>query len=1176
MPQFEIRVLARIDVVIDGIPCNLPTQEAKVLAVLVAARRPVRRGTLVDALWEPTDRPTADRLSPVISRLRTPLRKGGLDIPQARESHEYRLTGPTAQHLTEAVDAYRFEARVRAARDLLADGKIDEALAGFGEATADWRGAPFGLKDGEWSGRDAVLPDPCRTFRKRLDRYRADLVRHVAQTALRLGRYDLADPVLDRPVAAGHQDSDAVWLLRVLRMLRDEGGTAAERAIDARRARTRHDDLVHRANALLRLHQQGIDVHQSGTEGPGTPRDPGSPAAIIGRDRELAVLAALVARVAERQPATLSIEGVAGVGKTRLLDELADQVAGTRMRLVRVTCAALDDLYPLRVLAMLLWTRARRDLSAESASLSEADRTALEEFVTAAPGAPAGPGQERAPQRLVSILCTLLREAAQGGGLVVALDNADLLTPLAQELLRRVRHGLGPVSVGFVLAGRPGGWWVAPAAPVSGSLPPTSLTPLGAEAVQEWLGELWRRSPTDAEVAEAFRLSGGLPVRLCEVRPTGGALAVLPGPALGRPATGPLPWLAAAAVTATGLEIDPVLVAGMLDLDPEAADGQQAEAVATRTVESDAGVRFRYDVWREEVLADLDRDPGLARHLHRRALDLLTARMRAAPWTDPALPVRIARHAGAAGTGSGLAEEQIAAAYLDAAAAERRGFALEAAVTWAKRGLERRCTLETRFGLLLTLGDAYHDNGAMAQAGAQYQQAYDVARGQPRLRATAAIQLARRWSDPGQVDQHLVHLLEEALDGLAGDPDTVADGLRMQLSAHLAHKSAMAVGPDSGTALPRYGPELARATLARLTPDTAPIVACEVLAECRWGLYDFAPPGELLGLAERLHDASIHAGSAHFTGEALIALAVDDLRLGRTKPANAIAQRHAAHVEQYDRPQARWLQGVLDTLLDLWHGRFDSAERRIHGVSRRAIEQWPSNDAVPADTLRQTWDGQYYWLLRERGRMAELFTSEVAQRVERHGYFPIWQAGMILAGCETGLVEPAVDGLAAMLAETHELRTLPPHGWAVPTLALLAEACGALHASDADRGVVAPAVVRVRELLGPHAGELALAGWPTVLVGPVERALGVLAIAAGAPDAALNHFARAWPLVKDAPPQLARLRYDEARAVLAVGGPAAGANARDLLRKAGSTAEGLGMARLAQQVHALVPPGAPS
>ncbi|MFD0665253.1 hypothetical protein [Thermocatellispora tengchongensis] len=97
-----------------------------------------------------------------------------------------------------------------------------------------------------------------------------------------------------------------------------------------------------------------------------------------------------------------------------------------------------------------------------------------------------------------------------------------------------------------------------------------------------------------------------------------------------------------------------------------------------------------------------------------------------------------------------------------------------------------------------------------------------------------------------------------------------------------------------------------------------------------------------------------------------------------------------------------------------------------------------------------------------------------------------------------------------------------------------------------------------------------LAGWPAVLMGPAARFTGTLALQAGEPDEALRLFGKSVKIVGAAPAQLARLRVDQARALLARSAHGDGAEAGGLLRRALSSAENLGMARLAGEARALL------
>ncbi len=483
------------------------------------------------------------------------------------------------------------------------------------------------------------------------------------------------------------------------------------------------------------------------------------------------------------------------------------------------------------------------------------------------------------------------------------------------------------------------------------------------------------------------------------------------------------------------------------------------------------------------------------------------------------------------------------------------------------------------FDRLIRSGDARYAAGEMQEAGRWYLAAHRTAAGDARAQAYAVVRYARRWSDPGQVDRELLHLLRGALAALEGDESPAADGLRLQLNAHLAKKLSMAVGED--TAVPWAGPERGARQAGRtlrelrgLPPDRRLSLSeearCEVLTECRWGLYDFAPAADLLTVSEELQDAASRARSAHFHGEALVALAIDQLRVGRVNSAIATVERHRAHAARRRSALTTWQQSTLDTLLDLWRGRFKEAADWIFGESRTIIERLEADLAVPADTLRQTRLGQAYWLLREQGRMAELFDSGMADGVERHGYFPVWRAGLILALCETARYDRALDHLAAFAQDTRGFTVLPPHGWSVPTTALLAEAYAALEKAGAYAPQPHPATGQLLKLLTAHASELVLAGWPTVLLGPAARAGGLLALTRNDPAQALHHFWHATRLARSSPPHMARLRLDEARAQLRTGTPGGRRAAVGLLTTARRSAADLGMAGVARECGELL------
>jgi transcriptional regulator with XRE-family HTH domain len=483
---------------------------------------------------------------------------------------------------------------------------------------------------------------------------------------------------------------------------------------------------------------------------------------------------------------------------------------------------------------------------------------------------------------------------------------------------------------------------------------------------------------------------------------------------------------------------------------------------------------------------------------------------------------------------------------------------------------EYRSEHGVQFDTLIRNGDSLHAAGNMDAASERYLAAFRATT-DPRARAEAVIRLARRWSAPGQIDHDILYLINSARDALDSDTSPEAGHLRLRLLAHQAKKLSFAVSPAArppGTAHD-HGAHLAHHTLrttGRENPDT---VRCEVLTECRWALFDHEPAARLLPLSLALDEAASRAQQPHFQGEALIALAVDHLRVGHVSNALATIERHRTHAARHRGALTQWQQCTLDTLMDLWDGNFASAADWVFGESQKIVSALEQEMQTPADTLNQTRMGQAFWLLREQGRLNDLFTSDLIADVRRHAFSPIWHVGLVLALTETGQWRDATDQLLAFLETSDALSTLPPSGWSIPTLTLLAEACATIVGhGETDPNIVA-ALSLIDTRLAPHDTDIALAGWPTVMIGPVARVRGMMALASGDGDGARDAFRRAARSVRSSPPMMARLRVDQARALLVQPGADSRQAAVQMLTDALTAAQNLGMAALASQARAL-------
>jgi len=1218
VPAGTIVILGRVELRCDGRPAELRRQLRKALALMVAASgRRVRRQELSAAVWGDEDRDVRT----LMWSLRRVLREcdSGLDVPPDKgKEGNYRLVAAASVALDEAVDAFRFLALTREAEALLKGDDEPAALEVLISAAGLWGGEPFADLWPEGP------PEACRRLAADLEHARAFLVRTLAEASLRAGGpYHAARAWLGRPVGVPAQGRGAAWLAGLLIALHDGPGTdEAERLLAARRGTGRimdrqvGDGLVARADDLILLAEAGIDVHRPLTV---TPRPPvtGSPPVLVGRETELAALRRLTAAVRSGRPAVLTVRGASGRGKTRLAEELAASAAAAGLPVVLIGAGQPGDLRPWQELAERLWPAASRDIGAghsRAAPLTLGQRRALLDFVAPRADAPAAPEPDQAQQvrfaEIARALALLARHLATRRGLIVALDDADRLTGRGRELLALLLDGLRDAPVGIALLGRDASGdsgaddrgdhdsgWTGAVTAVRAETGQLRLAPLPEQAIGSWLRQLLGRAPDGEEVRRIAAATDGEPVRirdqLAAVWPdeppatageaeagAGIAAAAVPGrlPERG-PADSPVPsaWLAAAAITATDLAIDTALVARMLDLPSAEADQEELRARRTGWIDTSAGVRFTHGSHRDGVTAWLDTDPALRRDLHRRAFTALAERVRGAADPDPRLPVRIAGHA--LGADRDLPADEAARAFLAAARAER--VSGEAAETWARAGIERDpADQETRAYLHLALGDALDQRGSVIEADREYQLAHDIADGRPVERAEALVRLARRWTDPGKIDWYLLHGLRDGIAALAGRDDATAVALRVRLTAHLARKSTLAI-PVLGTEadhIRRDGIALARAALGQ-TDGLPPAAACEVLNESHWALYDYDPPAETVKLSQQLERVSLLARSPYFQSQALMTLAIDQLRLGQVTSAQGTLLAH-----ERTRPAGhafQWMQLTMETVLDLWHGRFAAAETRLLTVAAPIVARAHAEGAQVADTLQQTWQGQVYWLRRERGERISQTDPELYRQIEGHAFFPIWRAGLALTSCDEGDLPAAAAHLRALDEEYHGFAAFPPHGWTVSVAALLAEACLAMSPAvrpgageDPLGGLLPQVIARLRAILSSHTGEFVLAGWPSVLFGPAGRYSGLLALAAGDFEEALHLLDTASAAVAGAPPQAARLQADRARALIHLGRDgssraAPGAAAR-LLAEAGAAADRLGMRALAAQASELL------
>ncbi|MFD8560990.1 AAA family ATPase [Streptosporangium canum] len=115
---------------------------------------------------------------------------------------------------------------------------------------------------------------------------------------------------------------------------------------------------------------------------------------LVGRDVELARLAAAVAA----RPSVVVVEGEAGIGKSRLVAELAARPEVAGLRLLSGGCSQIREPFPLGPLVEALRSRGGDLAGAALSPVAGALRSLLPELADVLPGAP-GPLDDRAAER---------------------------------------------------------------------------------------------------------------------------------------------------------------------------------------------------------------------------------------------------------------------------------------------------------------------------------------------------------------------------------------------------------------------------------------------------------------------------------------------------------------------------------------------------------------------------------------------------------------------------------------------------------------------------------------------------------------------------------------------------------------------------------------------------------
>ncbi|GAA5068059.1 BTAD domain-containing putative transcriptional regulator [Streptomyces similanensis] len=274
-----------------------PRPRALLTLLLLAAGRTVTTGRLTEGLYgaEPPAG-AANALQSQISRLR---RRLGPHAPIEAVPAGYRLAVPSG-----AVDVHRFERLAAEGRTALAAGDPERAADRLRAALALWRGPA--LPD---------LPD-AHAETARLAELRLTAVQDRVEADLALGGGAELVPEL-RALLTAHPLTERLYG-QLMRALHAAGRPAEALTVHEEARRTLADELG--ADPSPELSALHLDLLRQTRPAPHRPRLPAQLTGFVGRDGELARIAALLTAPDAR---LVTLTGPGGAGKTRLAVEAA-------------------------------------------------------------------------------------------------------------------------------------------------------------------------------------------------------------------------------------------------------------------------------------------------------------------------------------------------------------------------------------------------------------------------------------------------------------------------------------------------------------------------------------------------------------------------------------------------------------------------------------------------------------------------------------------------------------------------------------------------------------------------------------------------------------------------------------------------------------------------------------
>jgi tetratricopeptide (TPR) repeat protein len=895
---------------------------------------------------------------------------------------------------------------------------------------------------------------------------------------------------------------------------------------------------------------------------------------LVGRERELDELRAGLKGALEGRAGLWLLGGDAGIGKTRLAEELAGEAEKRGATVLWGRCwegEGAPTFWPwIQVIRSYVRGRdadaLRTVMGPGAADIAQIVTDVRDRLPDLPPLHPLEAVQARF--RLFDSVATFLGAATQREPLVLIFDDLHWADQDSLTLLRFVAREVRASRL--LLLGTYRAVEIGTRHPLAAPLDAVAREGrrLGLRGLSESelavLIELLRGSkPAPGLVRSVFRLTEGNPFFAGEVlnvmreEGSGGWLEIPAGirhtidRSLERISPASRRLLSAAAVIGRefGVEILRDVVRTMVPQSSEDLLALLDEACAAGVVAPVTATRDRYAFSHALIREALYDGLGSAERadLHRRVGESLVARatgesdaaelahhfFSAAPAGDVEPAIEYATKAGARAAAL-LAFEDAAAHYeiaLEALRLQRRARAGR-----ADDGLSQR-----RSGLLLGLADNLMRAGERPRAKEAYLQVANLARAakHPGLLARAALGFSGLGDATPSLDSAVVGLLEEALAALSDDTSPLRVRVQSRLSEVLyfssAHERRSALSEEA-------------VALAEGLGDIATLgYALNARHFALWRPQNLA---ERLVVADRIVDLATRSGQRELALAGHMWRIIDLLELGDVAAVDAEIETFGSLAAALRQAFNLWQLTSMRAMRALMDGRLEEGERLVQEASTLGQRARSPNVAF-------RFGVQLTQLRRLQGRFHEL-EGLIRASAERYPGIAAFRVALALLYAESGRLDEARALFECLAA--HDFAAVPDDATWIGAMCHLAETCALL--GDDRR-----AALLYRRLL-PYARRNVVISFAHGCEGAVSRSLGLLARTMSDANAAARHFEEAIAMNQQmgARPFVAHSQRDYAVMLLARGAPEDAVKTQELLTEAAATYTALGMIAYAERI----------